>query len=318
MAGSVAGVPAPDILVTATGLTKRFGDFTAVAGIDFELSRGEAFGFLGPNGAGKSSTMRMIGCVSPPTGGKLSIFGLDPVTQGPAIRARLGVVPQEDTLDVELTVRENLLIYGRYFGLPRDVIADRTARLLDFVQLTDRAGDQVEPLSGGMKRRLTIARSLISEPEILLLDEPTTGLDPQARHVVWDRLFRLKQQGVTLVLTTHYMDEAEQLCDRLVVMDRGKIAAAGSPRELIAQYSTAEVLELRFDPGEHEQAAEKLADLRAQRMEVLADRILLYIPNGDIALTAVRDLGLEPLTSLVRRSTLEDVFLRLTGRRLED
>ena len=311
-------MPDPDVLIYAKGLTKRFGDFTAVDGIDFELRRGEAFGFLGPNGAGKSSTMRMIGCVSPPTGGELSILGMDPVADGPAIRARLGVVPQDDTLDVELTVRENLLIYGRYFGLPRDLIRERTDQLLEFVQLTDRADDQVEPLSGGLKRRLTIARSLISEPEILLLDEPTTGLDPQARHVVWDRLFRLKQRGVTLVLTTHYMDEAEQLCDRLVVMDGGKIAAAGSPRQLIEQYSTAEVLELRFDPGEHEQAAEKLADLRAQRTEVLADRILLYIPNGDIALTAVRDLGLVPLTSLVRRSTLEDVFLRLTGRQLED
>ena len=311
-------MPAPEILISAAGLTKRFGNFTAVAGIGFELRRGEAFGFLGPNGAGKSSTMRMIGCVSPPTGGNLSIFGLDPVTQGSAIRARLGVVPQEDTLDVELTVRENLLIYGRYFGLPRDVIAERTARLLDFVQLTDRAGDQVEPLSGGMKRRLTIARSLINEPEVLLLDEPTTGLDPQARHVVWDRLFRLKQQGVTLILTTHYMDEAEQLCDRLVVMDGGKIAAEGSPRELIETYSTAEVLELRFRPDDHDQAAQKVADVPSERMEVLADRILLYVADGDATLAAVRGQGLEPLTSLVRRSTLEDVFLRLTGRRLED
>jgi lipooligosaccharide transport system ATP-binding protein len=311
-------VPDPEILISASGLTKRFGGFTAVDGVDFQLRRGEAFGFLGPNGAGKSSTMRMIGCVSPPSGGKLSIFGLDPVTQGPAIRARLGVVPQEDTLDVELTVRENLLIYGRYFGLPRDVIADRTARLLDFVQLTDRAADQVEPLSGGMKRRLTIARSLINEPEVLLLDEPTTGLDPQARHVVWDRLFRLKQQGVTLILTTHYMDEAEQLCDRLVVMDGGKIAAEGSPRELIETYSTPEVLELRFPIDDHEQAAQKVADVAAERIEVLADRILLYVPDGDVALAAVRGIGLEPLTSLVRRSTLEDVFLRLTGRRLED
>src|SRR3984885_5780746 len=307
-----------EVLVRARGLTKRFGTFTAVDGIDFDLYRGEAFGFLGPKGAGKSSTMRMIGCVSPPTGGKLSMFGLDSGTQGPAIRARLGVVPQEDTLDVELTVRENLLIYGRYFGLPREVIAERTARLLDFVQLTDRAGDQVEPLSGGMKRRLTIARSLVNEPEILLLDEPTTGLDPQARHVVWDRLFRLKQQGVTLILTTHYMDEAEQLCDRLVVMDGGKIAAEGSPRGLIEPYSTREVLELRFDPDEHETAAEKLAGVPAQRRDVLSDRILLYVPDGDEALAAVRVLGLEPLTSLVRRSTMEDVFLRLTGRVLED
>jgi lipooligosaccharide transport system ATP-binding protein len=305
-------------MVRARGLTKRFGSFTAVDGIDFELRRGEAFGFLGPNGAGKSSTMRMLGCISPPSGGELSILGMDPVASGSAIRARLGVVPQEDTLDVELTVRENLLIYGRYFGLPRQVIRERTARLLEFVQLADRAADNVEPLSGGLKRRLTIARSLINEPDILLLDEPTTGLDPQARHVVWDRLFRLKQQGVTLILTTHYMDEAEQLCDRLVVMDHGKIAAEGSPRELIETYSTPEVLELRFDPSTHEQAAEKLAALPADRMEVLADRILLYIPNGDQALVSVHDLGLDPLTSLVRRSTLEDVFLRLTGRRLED
>jgi len=316
--GRVADVPDPDILIRARGLSKKFGEFTAVDGIDFDLSRGEVFGFLGPNGAGKSSTMRMIGCVSPPSGGELTILGMDPVTQGPAIRARLGVVPQEDTLDVELTVRENLLIYGRYFGLRRDVIRERTAQLLDFVQLTERAGDQVEPLSGGMKRRLTIARSLISEPEILLLDEPTTGLDPQARHVVWDRLYRLKQQGTTLVLTTHYMDEAEQLCDRLVVMDRGKIAAGGSPRQLIETFSTPEVLELRFSLAEQEQAAEKLAEIQAGRLEVLADRILIYTSDGDNALDAVRARGLEPATSLVRRSTLEDVFLRLTGRRLED
>ena len=311
-------MPDQDTLIRAKGLTKRFGDFTAVDGIDFELRRGEAFGFLGPNGAGKSSTMRMIGCVSPPSGGELTILGLDPVAQGSAIRSRLGVVPQEDTLDIELTVRENLLIYGRYFGLRRSVIAERTARLLDFVQLAERADDQVEPLSGGMKRRLTIARSLINEPEILLLDEPTTGLDPQARHVVWDRLFRLKQQGVTLVLTTHYMDEAEQLCDRLVVMDDGRIAAEGSPRELIETYSTREVLELRFSASEHDQAAQKLAHAPAERIEVLADRVLLYVSDGDAVLAAVRGLGLEPLTSLVRRSTLEDVFLRLTGRRLED
>jgi lipooligosaccharide transport system ATP-binding protein len=311
-------MPAPEVLIHARGLAKTFGGAVAVDGIDFDLHRGEAFGFLGPNGAGKSSTMRMIGCVSPPSGGELSILGMDPVTDGPAIRARLGVVPQDDTLDVELTVRENLIIYGRYFGLPRDVIAARAARLLEFVQLADRAADQVEPLSGGMRRRLTIARSLINEPEILLLDEPTTGLDPQARHAVWDRLYRLKSEGVTLVLTTHYMDEAEQLCDRLVVMDRGKIAAGGSPRELITRYSTAEVLELRFDLDSRERAADKLADAPAERVEVLADRILLYAEDGDAALAGVRDLGLEPLTSLVRRSSLEDVFLRLTGRQLED
>ena len=308
----------PEVLVRARGLTKRFGSFTAVDGIDFDLYQGEAFGFLGPNGAGKSSTMRMIGCVSPPTDGELTIFGVDPVRHGAAIRARLGVVPQEDTLDMDLTVRENLLVYGRYFGLPRSVIRERAVQLLDFVQLTDRANDMVEPLSGGMKRRLTIARGLINEPDILILDEPTTGLDPQARHVVWDRLFRLKQRGVTLILTTHYMDEAEQLCDRLVVMDHAKIVAEGTPRELIARYSTPEVLELRFDPGIHEQAAEKIKDISSERSEVLADRILLYVVDGDETLARVRDTGLEPLTELVRRSTLEDVFLHLTGRHLVD
>jgi lipooligosaccharide transport system ATP-binding protein len=306
----------PIPLIHARGLTKKFGEFTAVDAIDFDVAPGESFGFLGPNGAGKTSTMRMIGCVSPISGGTLRVMGMDPATQGSQIRANLGVVPQQDTLDVELTVRENLLIYGRYFGLPRDVIRERTAGLLEFVQLSDRADDQVDPLSGGMKRRLTIARSLINEPEILLLDEPTTGLDPQARHAVWDRLFRLKQQGVTLVLTTHYMDEAEQLCDRLVVMDAGKIAAGGTPRELIERYSTPEVLELRFDPADHQQSAEKLASVPAQRLEVLADRVLLYVEDGDSALVAVRALGVEPLTSLVRRGTLEDVFLRLTGRQL--
>ena len=312
---------AAEVLVQAIGLTKRFGDFTAVDGIDFGILRGEAFGFLGPNGAGKSSTMRMVGCVSPPTSGELTILGMDPVRNGPAIRARLGVVPQENTLDIELTVRENLIVYGRYFGLPRAVIRERSDVLLDFVQLSDRAEDAVDPLSGGMKRRLVIARSLINEPDILLLDEPTTGLDPQARHIVWDRLFRLKQRGVTLILTTHYMDEAEQLCDRLVVMDAGRIVAEGSPRALIGQYSTPEVLEVRFDPGDHEQAAEKLAALPAgtsERLEVLADRVLVYTRNGDEALAAVRGLGLEPITSLARRSTLEDVFLRLTGRQLDD
>jgi lipooligosaccharide transport system ATP-binding protein len=308
----------PEVLVRARGLTKRFGNFTAVDGIDFDLFRGEAFGFLGPNGAGKSSTMRMLGCVSPPTVGDLTILGGDPVRDGAAIRARLGVVPQEDTLDNELTVRENLLVYGRYFGLPRKLINERTDQLLDFVQLTERADDQVDPLSGGMKRRLTIARSLVNDPDILILDEPTTGLDPQARHVVWDRLFGLKQRGVTLILTTHYMDEAEQLCDRLVVMDHGKIAAEGTPRDLIARYSTPEVLELRFAPGAQDDAVEKIKDLSPERMELTADRILLYAADGDEFLARVHRAGLEPLTELVRRSTLEDVFLHLTGRTLID
>ena len=314
---SVAPVTGDDILLSATGLTKRFGDFAAVDGIDFAVRKGEAFGFLGPNGAGKSSTMRMVGCVSPVSGGELRLFGQDPATHGPEIRARLGVVPQRDTLDEELTVEENLWIYGRYFGLSRKEVRARTTELLDFAQLTDRAKDRVEPLSGGMKRRLTIARSLINSPEILLLDEPTTGLDPQARHVLWDRLFRLKRSGVTLVLTTHYMDEAEQLCDRLVVMDHGKIVAEGSPRQLIEEYSTREVLELRFDAEDHKDHAEQVTGI-GKSVEVLPDRLLVYTDNGDEASAVVHSRGIEPLSSLVRRSTLEDVFLHLTGRTLVD
>jgi lipooligosaccharide transport system ATP-binding protein len=309
-------------LVHARGLVKRFGELVAVDGVDFDVERGESFGFLGPNGAGKTSTMRMIGCVSPPSGGTLSILGLDPVTNGADIRARLGVVPQQDTLDMELTVRENIIIYGRYFGLPRGDLGKRADELIDFVQLNERANDKVEPLSGGMKRRLTIARSLVNDPEVLLLDEPTTGLDPQARHTVWDRLFRLKQRGVTLILTTHYMDEAEQLCDRLVVMDKGKIAAEGSPLELIRRYSTREVVELRFR-GENrpEKVATELKsrlDGFVRRLEALPDRLLLYTDDGDAAASHVHELGLEPDSVLVRRSTLEDVFLHLTGRTLVD
>jgi lipooligosaccharide transport system ATP-binding protein len=305
------------VLVRAGRLTKRFGEVTAVDEIDVEIERGEAFGFLGPNGAGKTSAMRMIGCVSPPTSGELQVLGMDPETEGPAIRGRLGVVPQRDTLDEELTVRENLLVYGRYFGLPRATVSERAAELLEFAQLADRADSKVEPLSGGMKRRLTIARALINEPEILLLDEPTTGLDPQARHVLWDRLFRLKRSGVTLVLTTHYMDEAEQLCDRLVVMDNGRVVAEGSPRQLIEKYSTREVLELRFPADDHARYAEKVADLAA-RVEVLPDRLLLYTDDGDHGVAIVHARGLAPLSVLVRRSTLEDVFLYLTGRTLVD
>jgi lipooligosaccharide transport system ATP-binding protein len=304
-------------LVHARGLTKRFGGFTAVDGIDVDVRRGEAFGFLGPNGAGKSSTMRMIACVSPVTAGTLRVLGRDPATDGSWIRGRLGVVPQEDSLDLELTVRENLLVYGRYFGLPKPLIRDRADELLDFVQLREKRDAKVEALSGGMKRRLTIARSLINEPEVLLLDEPTTGLDPQARHVLWDRLFRLKQQGVTLILTTHYMDEAEQLCDRLVVMDKSKIVAEGSPAQLIGQWSTREVVEVRFRPDEHEAMAAEVEDL-ASRVEVLPDRLLLYTDDGDAAAAAILERGLHPAGVLVRRSTLEDVFLRLTGRTLVD
>jgi lipooligosaccharide transport system ATP-binding protein len=306
-----------DPLIEARGLVKRFGDFTAVDGIDVEVRAGEAFGFLGPNGAGKSSTMRMIGCTSPPTAGTLRVFGLDVRTHGKQIRARLGVVPQADQLDAELTVAENLIIYGRYFDIPRAECKRRARELLEFVQLTERANSKVDPLSGGMKRRVTIARSLINNPQLLLLDEPTTGLDPQARHVLWDRLYRLKQQGVTLVLTTHYMDEAEQLCDRLVVMDRGRIVAEGSPRELIEAHSTREVLELRFPAGTNEAAAASVEGI-GERLEVLPDRLLIYANDGEKALAMVHDRGVVPESVLVRRSTLEDVFLRLTGRTLVD
>jgi len=305
-------------LIVARGLEKRFGTFVAVDGIDVHVEPGEAFGFLGPNGAGKTSTMRMIGCVSPRSGGELTVLGLDPASDGSRIRARLGVVPQEDTLDLELTVRENVLVYGRYFDLPRAEIRSRADELLEFVQLTDRGGDRVDNLSGGMKRRLTIARALVNRPDLVLLDEPTTGLDPQARHLVWDRLYRLKRQGATLVLTTHYMDEAEQLCDRLVIMDAGRIVAEGSPRDLIDEHATREVVELRFrsEDAQHE----ALPRLRAigTRIEELADRVLLYTDTGEADVERLQGDGLETEALLIRRASLEDVFLTLTGRTLEE
>jgi len=309
-------VPGP--LVEARALVKRFGSFVAVDGIDFAIDAGEAFGFLGPNGAGKTSTMRMVGCVSPRSGGELQVLGMDPKTDGSRIRARLGSVPQEDSLDTELTVWDNMMIYGRYFDLPRAQIRERAAELLDFVQLGDRRDSRVDPLSGGMKRRLTIARALINQPELLLLDEPTTGLDPQARHLLWDRLYELKLAGVTLVLTTHYMDEAEQLCDRLVIMDRARIVAEGSPRELIAKYVTREVVEVRLN-REHDRAL-ALAKLKpmGERVEALADRVLLYTHNGDAIANAVSGNGFGDASVLVRRASLEDVFLILTGRSLEE
>ncbi len=304
-------------LVEARGLRKSYGAVEAVRGIDVTVHRGEAFGFLGPNGAGKSSTMRMISAVSTPSSGSLRVLGMDPTTDGSAIRARLGVCPQDDTLDTELTVRENLLVYGRFFGLSRAEVARRADELLAFVQLSDRVDARVEELSGGLRRRLTVARSLINDPELLMLDEPTTGLDPQARHLLWDRLFRLKQQGTTLLLTTHYMDEAEQLCDRLVVIDEGVVVAEGSPTELIRDHSSREVCELRFGVDDHEELAPKLEPL-GERLEVLPDRLLVYAADGETVAQAVHDMGLSPRSTLVRRSTLEDVFLRLTGRSLAD
>ncbi len=304
-------------ILEAHQLVKRFGDFTAVDGVSFAIDRGESFGFLGPNGAGKTSTMRMISAVSQPTSGDLTIFGLDPRTNGPLIRGRLGVVPQEDTLELELSVRLNLEMFGRYFDLPRATLRARAAELLEFAQLTDRANDRVDDLSGGLKRRLTIARALINRPEILILDEPTTGLDPQARHLLWERLYRLKREGVTLIITTHYMDEAEQLCDRLVVMDHGTIVAEGAPRDLIVHHSTREVVELRFSTDAHDGLAERL-EAFARRVEVLPDRVLLYVDDGDETLRDVHAAGISPASALVRRSSLEDVFLRLTGRTLVD
>jgi lipooligosaccharide transport system ATP-binding protein len=307
--------PGDEVLVHARALTKRFGDFTAVDAIDFDVRTGEAFGFLGPNGAGKTSTMRMIACSSPISAGELSVIGMDPRTQAAQIKSRLGVVPQIDNLDAELTVRENLLMYARYFDIGSDLARARADELLDFVQLSERATDQVEPLSGGMKRRLTIARSLINNPELVILDEPTTGLDPQARHLVWERLYRLKQRGATLIITTHYMDEAEQLCDRLVVMDKARIVAEGSPRSLIEQYSTREVLEIRVTDSVRSTLDGQLDGI-ADRVEELPDRLLLYVADGERALEAVHDRQVPLESALVRRASLEDVFLRLTGRTL--
>ncbi|WP_206073950.1 MULTISPECIES: ABC transporter ATP-binding protein [unclassified Pseudarthrobacter] len=305
------------VVISAENLTKTYGDVAAVDGITFSVPAGESFGLLGPNGAGKSTTMKMIGGVTRRTSGNLSIMGLDPDTHGPEVRAHLGVVPQQDNLDEELRVRDNLLVYGRYFGLPMSYLKPKADELLEFAQLTDKAKSKVDALSGGMKRRLTIARSLINEPRILLLDEPTTGLDPQARHILWDRLFRLKEQGVTLILTTHYMDEAEQLCDRLIVVDKGRIMAEGSPAQLIREHSTREVVELRFGSERNAAIASRLEGI-GDRLEVLPDRVLMYAHDGESALEQVSARGLRPLTSLVRRSSLEDVFLRLTGRSLVD
>lgn len=302
-------------LIVARDLRKSFGDFTAVDGIHFSVKKGESFGLLGPNGAGKSTTMRIIGATSQRTSGEITILGKDPEQFGPQIRAHLGVVPQKDNLDEHLTVTENLYLYGRYFGLSSKVIRGKIDELLEFAQLHEKKDAKVESLSGGMKRRLTIARALVSDPEILMLDEPTTGLDPQARHILWDRLFRLKERGVTLVITTHFMDEAEQLCERLVIMDQGKIMAEGSPFELIKAYSSREVLELRFGTDRNEEIATRLTGF-CDRLEVLPDRVLLYAEDAEAVLESVVGSGLHPRTSLVRRSSLEDVFLRLTGRSL--
>lgn len=308
-------MPAP--IIHAERLEKRYGDTVAVDGISFEVPPGEAFGLLGPNGAGKSTTMRMLAGTSTRTGGELRILGLDPSRSGPAVRAQLGVVPQSDTLDTELRVFDNLAVYGRYFGLPRHLVRERAEQLLAFAQLESKRRARVDELSGGMKRRLTIARALMNDPRLLLLDEPTTGLDPQARHLLWDRLFRLKEQGTTLVLTTHYMDEAEQLCDRIVVVDEGRIMAEGSPAELIRAHASREVVELRYGVGKKTAAAAALEGL-GDRVEALPDRVLVYAEAGEVVLRAASERTRPPIASLVRRSSLEDVFLRLTGRSLAE
>jgi len=297
--------------IVASGLTKTFGSFTAVDGINLTVEAGESFGLLGPNGAGKSSTMRMISTVSPATSGELQILGLDPKANGPEIRGRLGVIAQENNLDDNLTVRENLMIYGRYFGLSWKQCREKSQELLAFAQLEDRADARVEALSGGMQRRLAIARALVNDPELVLLDEPTTGLDPQARHLLWQRLYELKERGVTLVLTTHYMDEAEQLTDRLVIIDEGTIVAEGSPAALIAEHVTREVLEVRY-PADAQVDLEPLG----LRLETLTDRTLIYTDDGEGTLGELVNSGRTPSSSLVRRASLEDVFLALTGRRL--
>ena len=302
-------------LISARGLTKKYGDFIAVDGIDFHVAKGESFGLLGPNGAGKSTTMRIIAATSQRSGGTITVLGRDPEEHGPQVRAHLGVVPQQDNLDSELTVAENLFVYGRYFGLSKKFVREKVNELLAFAQLEEKRDVKVDALSGGMKRRLTIARALISEPDILMLDEPTTGLDPQARHILWDRLFRLKEDGVTLIITTHFMDEAEQLCDRLVVMDKGKIMAEGSPAQLIKKYSTKEVLEVRFGSDKNKEVAPILHKM-CKKIEELPDRILMYVDDGEALLEKIAAKKLHPTTSLVRRSSLEDVFLRLTGRSL--
>jgi lipooligosaccharide transport system ATP-binding protein len=304
-------------MIQVRNLTKRFGAKTAVDDLSFDVQPGVVTGFLGPNGAGKSSTMRMVGATSERTGGELAVLGLDPSRHGPEIRARLGVVPQEDNLDLELSVSDNLYVYGRYFGIPRRELRRRIGELLEFARLAERAKEKVDNLSGGMKRRLTIARGLVNDPELLLLDEPTTGLDPQARHLLWDRLYNLKQKGVTLIITTHYMEEAEQLCDRLVVMDKGHIIAQGSPRELVERYVTKEVVELRMAPGSDHRLQERVDGI-AKRLELLADRALVYTDDGDATAEHLVRSGLSPLSTLVRRASLEDVFLTLTGRGLDE
>ncbi|MDA8233687.1 MAG: ATP-binding cassette domain-containing protein [Clostridia bacterium] len=301
-----------DNVIEARGLVKRFGDFTAVNGINFIVRPRECFGFLGPNGAGKTSTVKMIYCHSPVTDGSLKVLGMDVTKEARAIKRRLGVVAQEDNLDPDLTVEQNLLVFSTYFGIPKSEAGERTKELLDFFGLKEKAHTQVDKLSGGMKRRLAIARALINKPDLLILDEPTTGLDPQARHLVWQRLRKLKEQGVTLILTTHYLDEASQLCDRLVIMDRGQILEQGEPKELVARHIGKEVLEL--GSAVCHDLIPQLAGLTSGH-QVVGEALFLYTNDGQALLRKVQELR-ETNRQYLRPASLEDVFLKLTGRGL--
>jgi lipooligosaccharide transport system ATP-binding protein len=308
--------PLDDMAVLGRNLTKRFGELTAVDAIDIDVYAGEFFGLLGPNGAGKSSTMRMLSCISQPTSGALTVLGKDPRREAAKIRARLGIVHQENNLDLDLKAVENLTTYARYFGFSRQECRERAAEMMRFAQLEEKARSKTEELSGGMQRRLAIARALVNSPDMVFMDEPTTGLDPQMRHVVWQRLLELKHRRTTLVVTTHYMEEAEQLCDRIVIMDRGHIVAEGTPQMLIKENASQEVVELWFSDSPLEDTA-ALSGI-SEQIDVLPDRVLLYVANGEEAVNEVHRRGLSPSRLMIRRSTLEDVFLRLTGRTLAE
>lgn len=305
------------MIIEAKGLEKHFGDFKAVAGIDLQIRPGICFGLLGPNGAGKTTTIRMLQCVSPRDGGELSVLGMDPAVDDRAIKARLGVVPQEDNLDPDFSVRENLTIFARFFGTAPKKAGDRADELLRFMNLTEKAGARVDELSGGMKRRLVVARSLISNPDVLLLDEPTTGLDPQARHSLWETIRSLRREGKTILLTTHYMDEAEMLCDELVVVDKGVVLEHGNPRDLIIKHCGKEALELVARDGDTATLDAMLETLADTPYERVVDRIIAYGDNLEPLQATIRDAH-DLQESVLRRATLEDVFLRLTGRALRE
>ena len=303
-----------EIVIAAQNLTKKFNNFVAVDHIDFEVYRGECVGFLGPNGAGKTTTVRMIYCFLPLTEGSLSVAGMDASTQSRDIKKIVGVAPQEDNLDPDFTVIKNLQVYARYFDMPKTEATRRALDLLKFFQLEEKQTKSIEQLSTGMKRRLIMARALINEPQLLLLDEPTTGLDPQGRHIVWDQIRTLKKKGVTIILTTHYMEEAAALCDRVLVIDNGKIIEAGSPQNLVKKHAGEEVLEMAFDETTLKLLKEELSDAR---IEVYNDQIRVFTnqPHGSFERIARKFPGM-PLS--IRNANLEDVFLKLTGRKLRE